>query len=84
MTLANICMLGFFVVAGLAAFHYLIAENWVPVGDYTRVSLLNTEQWMLTTIPDSELAMWTAGIALACGILSLMTLNRWEPSSRRY
>ena len=47
MTLANICMLGFFVVAGLAGFHYLIAENWVSVGEHTRASLLNTDAWML-------------------------------------
>ena len=84
MTLANICMLGFFVVAGLAGFHYLIAENWVSVSEHTRASLLNTDARMLAAAPDNVLAIWNAGIAFACGILSLMTLNRWEHVQRAY
>ena len=82
MTLANSCMLGFFVVAGLAGFHYMLAENWVPIGDATRAALLNSDRAMLAALPDSDLAIWNAGIALACGILALMTLNRWESSER--
>jgi disulfide bond formation protein DsbB len=84
MTLANICMFGFFVSAGLAGFHYLISENWVIVSDTTRAALLNQDAWMSQTTEGGIFPIWHAGIALALGIAALMTLNRWEPSETKY
>jgi disulfide bond formation protein DsbB len=70
MTLANICMLGFFASAGIAGFHYLIAENWVIVSDTVRAALLNQDAWMTQTGGGGAFAICKPA-------------SRWRSASRR-